>query len=239
MTIIHIVPILRDNYCYIVEGSDKKCVIIDPGQTRPVISAIKDHGLTPVLILNTHHHADHVAGNKELKGEYGIDVLGPEAEMASIPNIDKGIKPGTVIVRAGLGFKVLSTPGHTNGHVSFYEEASKSLFCGDVIFSMGCGRLMEGTATDMWNSLQTLKSLPQDTNIYGGHEYTEANGRFALHLLPENDAIKARMKEIGILRGNDLPTFPTTLAQELMTNPFLMARNVEDFAYFREQKDNF
>lgn len=236
---IHIVPILRDNYCYLIEGADKACIIVDPGQVTPVESHIAQHGLKPVVILNTHHHADHVAGNAELKARYGIPVIGPGAEKAKIPHMDKGVGEGDAIEQAGIALSVLETPGHTKGHIVFYCKDKGALFSGDTLFSMGCGRLLEGSAGEMFESLQKIKSLPHDTDIYCGHEYTKSNGDFALTVEPDNNDIKNRMKDVIKLQTNNRPTLPVTLAVELKTNPFLRSADSATFAQRRRQKDNF
>lgn len=236
---IHIVPILRDNYCYLIEGSNKECIIVDPGQTKPVQAAIESAHLRPTLILNTHHHADHVAGNKELKDAYQIPVIVPEEEFHRIPHADKGVSDGETIEQSGIKLNVIATPGHTYGHVSFYAPDLNALFCGDVIFSLGCGRLVEGTPSQMWGTLDRLKKLPPATQIYGGHEYTEQNGAFALRENPGHPPLAARMDEVKKLRTNAQPTFPVTLAQELETNPFLMAGSEQEFAELRAAKDKF
>jgi len=236
---IHIIPILRDNYTYLIEGENKACLIVDPGQTRPVQVAIEQQGLKPALILNTHHHADHVAGNAELRAQYNVKTVGPKSEMTLIPRLDRGVSEGDTVEEASVRLQVWATPGHTNGHISFYCEEAKSLFCGDTMFSMGCGRLVEGTAHDMWSSLQRIKSLPIDTNIYCGHEYTESNGAFALSCFPNNPDITARMNDVKKLRMNGLPSLPVTLETELKTNPFLMCGTLEEFIDLRQRKDVF
>lgn len=239
MPFVHIIPVLRDNYSYVVEGDDKRCIIIDPGQVGPIDAFLRENELIPVMIINTHHHADHVAGNLELKSHYGIPVLAPARELALIPRADKGMKEGDVIEEAGLRFNVIETPGHTKGHIALYEPDLKALFAADTVFSMGCGRLMEGSAEEMFSSLQKLKTLPLDTLIYAGHEYTADNGRFALSVEPENQEIKIRMAEVTKLRGNNLPTYPVTLETELKTNPFLRAVDTKKFAELRLRKDSF
>ena len=239
MPTIHIVPVLRDNYCYIVESDDKRCIIIDPGQVVSVAAFIKQHGLTPALILNTHHHADHVAGNAELKQLYDIPVIGPKAEMKLIPHITKGVAEGDVIDECGIRFDILETPGHTNGHIVFYAPALSALFAGDTLFSMGCGRLMEGSAEGLFASLQKLKPLPVETLLYCGHEYTKANGAFAADCEPDNKDIKTRRAEVDKLHANNLPTLPVSLETELKTNPFLRAGDAKKFAELRLRKDSF
>lgn len=236
---IHIVPILRDNYCYLLEGESKDCIIVDPGQITPVESYIAHHGLNPVLILNTHHHADHIAGNAALKEKYAVPVAGPRAERTKIPHMDKALSEGDRIEQSGIVLDVIETPGHTKGHIVFHWKDRNALFCGDTLFSMGCGRLLEGSAKDMFESLQKIKSLPPETDIYCGHEYTEANGDFALSLEPGNTDVQTRMKDVFKLRTNNCPTVPVTLATELKTNPFLRAPDVSAFAAIRKQKDDF
>jgi hydroxyacylglutathione hydrolase len=233
---IHTVAILRDNYCFLIEGPDQTCVIVDPGEVTPVEASIKTLGLTPTLILNTHHHADHVAGNKALKELYKISVAAPETELSRIPHADISLKPGDI---AAFDLEVLFTPGHTNGHISFHSPSYHALLCGDVLFSMGCGRVLEGTHEDLYNSLQLLKTLPLNTKIYCGHEYTQSNGAFALTIHPSNSVIQARMEDVRKLRSNNLPTLPVTLETELQTNPFLMAESLEEFKSLRDKKDRF
>lgn len=232
---VHIIPILRDNYCYLITRPDNSCLIVDPGQVNPVRATIEQRGLKPVLILNTHHHADHVAGNLELKQQYGIPVYAPAAEENKIPHADHGLKEGDDVE----GLKVLFTPGHTAGHISFYSEENNALFCGDVLFSMGCGRIMEGMPADLWSSLQMIKALPPQTNIYCGHEYTQNNGAFAQTIYPDHWDIQTRMEEVRKLRTNNLPTLPVTIGTELKTNPFLMAQDLATFTDLRQRKDRF
>lgn len=236
---IHIIPILRDNYCYLIEGADKQCAIIDPGEVKSVQLYIEQHGLKPIAILNTHHHADHIAGNADLKKHYQIPVIGPKAEAKHIPNMDRGLDEGDRFSEAGIDLSVIATPGHTNGHIVFYWEKESALFAGDTLFSMGCGRLLEGTAQDMYNSLQKLKALPAETQIYCGHEYTQSNGAFALSVDPDNVDLKVRLEEVRKLRLNNRPTLPVSLATEMKTNPFLRAASLNDFAGLRARKDNF
>jgi hydroxyacylglutathione hydrolase len=236
---VHVLPILRDNYCYIVQGGKSECIIIDPGQPSPVISFLHEHALTPVAIFNTHHHGDHVAGNAELVRLWNIPVIAPAKEMHKIPMASRPAKEGDVLEFADLSLQVIETPGHTAGHICFYETQGKSLFCGDTLFSMGCGRLLEGTAEEMFQSLEKIKSLSPETMIYCGHEYTEENGNFALGLGPENQALRSRMAEVRILRMNAMPTIPVGLFTELETNPFLKATDAKSFAEIRKRKDKF
>lgn len=239
MPTVHIIPILRDNYCYVVEGIDKRCIIIDPGQVAPVTLFIADNKLVPELILNTHHHADHVAGNADLENLYRIPVIVPLTELKMIPHAHKGVREGDIIEQSGIMLHVIETPGHTLGHVVFFEPNIKALFSADTLFSMGCGRLMEGTADQMFASLQKIKTLPVDTQIYAGHEYTQSNGDFAASIEPDNADIAARRTEVSKLRLNNLPTLPVRLEAELKTNPFLRVEDAKKFAELRLRKDNF
>lgn len=236
---IHIIPILRDNYAYALEGSDKSCIIIDPGDAQPVVDFIESCGLQPVAILNTHHHGDHVGGNKDLKTHFNIPVIGPEAERSKIPYIDDGVKDGDVLSIAGVDIHVIETPGHTNGHVVFYVPQEKALFSGDTLFSLGCGRLFEGSANDMFKSLQKIKTLPVDTMVYCGHEYTQSNGLFALSENPDDLDLTARMDAVNVLRRAGKPILPVSLSAELKTNPFLKAQSPKEFAGLRARKDSF
>lgn len=239
MSNIHVIPILRDNYCYIIELENAQAIIVDPGQTAPVEAFIGQRQLRPVAILNTHHHADHVAGNLALKTRYNCPVWGPKREAAHIPCIDHLIDDGASFNFDGLLLETIPTPGHTKGHISYYAPALNALFCGDTLFSMGCGRLLEGTAEELFNSLVTLSALPEATQVYCGHEYTQSNGEFALTVYPDDQAILERMAEVRKLRSNNMPTVPVTLETELATNPFLKVKSAEDFAHLRRLKDQF
>ncbi len=236
---IHIIPILKDNYAYILEGTNKDCVIIDPGESDPVTKFIDRYTLRPVAVLNTHHHGDHVAGNANLKKRYNIPVIGPDAERSKISGMDRGVKDGDTLTICGIDLFVIATSGHTMGHVVFYAPREKALFTGDTLFSLGCGRLMEGHADDMFTSLQKIKTLPADTMIYCGHEYTQSNGRFAITEDRDNADLKARMDEVETLRRTGKPTLPVSLSAELKTNPFLKTQSPKEFAGLRARKDSF
>lgn len=227
---IHILPILTDNYAYIIEESGK-AMVADPGEAAPVIRFLEQNALTLTHILCTHHHGDHVGGVMELKAKTNAAVIGPAKER--IEGVDILVKHGDHVE----GFEVIETPGHTLGHVCYY--APGILFSGDTLFSMGCGRLFEGTPTDMWASLQKLSNLPDDTHVYCGHEYTQSNGRFCLSIEPDNSDIVLRMAEVAELRSSGKPTLPVTLGTEKSTNLFLRAGSVERFAELRRMKDLF
>lgn len=196
-------------------------VIVDAPEERPILDAIARTGWKPTVLLITHHHQDHVEANLALKQRFGLKIIGPKAEQAKIPGIDETVAEGDVLPLLGEAVRVLETPGHTAGHVSYYLPKSGIVFTADTLFALGCGRLFEGTPAMMLASLKKLAALPAETVVYCGHEYTLSNARFALSVDPTNSALKARAKEIEALRAQDRPTLPTTIGTELATNPFL------------------
>lgn len=243
-----------DNYCVLVHDPESgETAIIDAPDEGPIIAAIERTGWTPTHILTTHHHGDHVAANEALKARFGLKIIGPKAEAAKIPGIDETVAGGDVIHVCGEDVRVIDTPGHTAGHIVYFFTGSKVLFAGDTLFSLGCGRLFEGSAGDMYGALTRLRALPGETSVYCGHEYTKANADFALSVDPQNEALKARAAEIAELRAADRPTLPTTIAREIDTNPFLRwddaairahlgmesADDVAVFAEIRKRKDRF
>lgn len=250
--------VLSDNYMYLLRDPASGMVgVVDPPVVDPVLARLDElgwHGRGGVVdwILTTHHHPDHTAGNEELKQRTGCQVVGPLAERSRIPGIDVSVGDGE---RFSLGEReavVFDTPGHTAGHISYWFEDSQALFCADVLFALGCGRLFEGTAEQMWNSMRKLLQLPDDTRVFCGHEYTLSNARFAVTVDPENEALSARLSEIEELRSRDEPTVPSLLGEEKVTNPFLRpndagirrhlgmedASDAEVFAEIRRRKDN-
>jgi hydroxyacylglutathione hydrolase len=247
---IEIVPCLSDNYAYLVK-SGGFCAVVDPSEAEPVRAALARNGWALSHILNTHHHPDHCGGNLELKRESGATVVGPGKDAARIPGIDLGVTEETGWEFDGRKVRVLEVPAHTRGAITFVIDGNA--FTGDTLFSMGCGRLFEGDAAMMWNSLSKLMTLPDDTRVYCGHEYTESNGRFALTLEPGNRALQKRMEEVTALRAAGKPTVPVTMAEEKATNPFLRpdspeirkslgmesADTVAAFHEIRERKNRF
>lgn len=222
MLTITLLPVLNDNYVYLAhESASKKTAVVDPALAEPVLKALDEKGWQLDYIFNTHHHGDHVGGNLQLKQATGCKVVGAAADRSRIPGLDIAVSEGDQIQLGTLNFKIIDTPGHTLGHIVYYCAEARTLFCGDTLFSMGCGRLFEGTAEQMWKSLQKLTALPGNTRIYCAHEYTEANGRFALTLEADNPDLQQRIREVMALREKNLPTLPSSIALEMATNPFL------------------
>ncbi|KAE8694887.1 putative hydroxyacylglutathione hydrolase 2, chloroplast [Hibiscus syriacus] len=225
---IELVPCLGDNYAYLLHDVDTGTVgVVDPSEAEPVIDALsrKDWNLT--YILNTHHHHDHTGGNTELKARYGAKVIGSGIDKDRIPGIDILLNDGEKWMFAGHEVKIMETPGHTRGHISFYFPGSRAIFTGDTLFSLSCGKLLEGTPEQMLSSLQRIMLLPDDTNIYGGNEFTMSNLKFALSIEPKNDALQAYATHVAHLRNKGLPTIPSTLKMEKACNPFLRTSNAE------------
>ena len=217
---IQAVPALIDNYIWLIHSVDSnEVLIVDPGEATPVINVITEQQLTPVAILNTHYHYDHVDGISELVDRYDLPVFGPP--NAFIPRLSQPLsatKKFTVHPNFP-DFEVLDIPGHTANHIAY--RLSDMVFCGDTLFAAGCGRLLGGSAGQLFHSLQQLSGLPAETKIYCGHEYTQSNLKFASKIEPDNAAIKHRIESTNKLRAAKQPTLPTTIAEELATNPFL------------------
>lgn len=225
---IEILPAFADNYIFVISDADLGlAMVVDPGDANVVLKYLKDKDLFLALILNTHHHKDHIGGNDKLVREYGAPIIGPDKERTRIGPLARGVRQGDIVTFSTLRGEVIETHGHTSGGISFYFPQIKALFCGDTMFSLGCGRLFEGTAAEMWHSLSTLRALPDDTNVYCAHEYTEANAKFALAVDRNNPALLARVAEVGQLRAAKKPTVPTLLGVEKKTNPFLRADDKE------------
>ena len=228
-------------------------VSIDAPEEKPILDALARRGWALTHILTTHHHTDHVEANQALKARFGVEIIGPARERDRIPGIDRAVDDGDRFDLAGHPIEVIWTPGHTAGHVCYYLPDDGLLFAADTLFALGCGRLFERPAADMWHSLQKLAVLPDETAIYFGHEYTLSNARFAVTIDPTHERLKARAAEIEALRAEGRFTIPTTLALEKETNPFLRAAdpairrnllmetktNEEVFAEIRKRKDNF
>ncbi len=237
---IVIIPCLQDNYSYLVidEKKNNACVI-DPSESGPIIKYLENNKVNLKFILNTHHHYDHVGGNKELKEKYGASVVGFKGDKHRIPEIDILVDDLENWKYENFEAKIIHIPGHTLGHICFYFYKDKSVFTGDTLFSLGCGRIFEGTYLQMYESLNKLKELPIDTKIYCGHEYTIQNSKFCLIHDKNNKNLNNKIKDIMEKRQKKLPTIPSTIKEELECNIFLKTDNVKTFSKLRDLKDNF
>jgi len=251
---IEIIPCLNDNYSYLIHDKDSNTVaIIDPSEFIPCDTIISKNYKKLDFILNTHHHYDHVGGNEELKKKYNSKVLGFENDKNRIPQIDTVLKDNQEFKIGTLNFTTIFIPGHTRGHVAFYFKKERVVFSGDTLFSLGCGRVFEGTYKQMFQSLNKLKNLPGETKVYCGHEYTFKNLEFCLKFNPNNDFLKKRKNDIKLSLKNKKPTIPSTIADEIKANIFFRVNDpdvkkainlenspdIEIFTKLRDLKDNF
>ena len=237
---IEIIKCLEDNYSYLIidEKTNYACVI-DPSEAEPIVNFINNKNIKLKFILNTHHHYDHVGGNNDLKKKFGAKVVGFKNDKQRIPNIDILLENNEIWKSENFEAKIIHIPGHTSGHICFYFIKEKIAFTGDTLFSLGCGRIFEGTYEQMYNSLNKLKKLSPDTKIYCGHEYTLQNSLFCSKYDKNNKNLKKKILEIRDKLEKNLPTVPSTLREELTYNIFLRAKNLEDFSKLRDLKDNF
>jgi len=232
------IPVLSDNYVWLVhEPVSGETMVVDPAVAPPVLEKAEELGWKISQIWNTHWHPDHTGGNAEIKQATGCTITGPAAEAGRIPTLDAQVKGGDVVRLGDVAADVLDVPAHTAGHIAFHFAEDKAAFVGDTLFAMGCGRLFEGTAEQMFGNMRALEALGDDTAIYCAHEYTLSNGRFALTVEPENTALVQRMAEVVALRDRGEPTVPTTIALEKATNPFMRATSVAELAARRTAKD--
>lgn len=252
--IVDVFPARSDNFGYLVhDTATGRTAAIDAPEAAAIRAALTRRGWTLSDILITHHHIDHVEGIAELKAAFGARVVGPAAEADKIEGLDELVGDGDVVRLGETRFEVMATPGHTLGHIVFYDGEGGHLFSADALFSLGVGRMFEGTPGPMWAGLERLRALPDATLVYCGHEYTQSNARFALSIDPENPALKARAAEVETLRAAGEPTIPFSLGEDKKANPFLradtpeLARHyglegaapAEVFAAIRKGKDNF
>ena len=237
---IEIIKCLQDNYSYlIIDKNNLKACVVDPSEASPIINFVEKKKLKLVYILNTHHHYDHVGGNLELKRKYNSKVIGFKEDKKRIPGIDILVEDNQIWNEDNFEAKIYHVPGHTSGHIAFHFFKEKKLFIGDTLFSLGCGRIFEGTNEEMFNSLNRIKKIPDDTEIYCGHEYTLQNSKFCLTHDSTNLNLKNKILEIERKLKNGLPTIPTFLKDELKCNIFLKAKDVKSFSKLRDLKDNF
>ena len=255
MVTVIVVPLLFDNYAYLLVW-DSEAAVVDPGEALPVLRILEDRGLKLTTILNTHYHSDHVGGNEELKQQTGCQVIGPDD--ARVPGLDRAVGDGDSIRFGSSSVEVVATPGHTRSDVCYYmrpclDDKYGAVWTGDTLFIGGCGRLYEGSPELMWESLLKLAALPPDTLVYPGHEYVIENFEFALTVEPDNQTVRRRLWDIRQTRKAGRPTVPSTIGKELLTNSFLRAVNpemgatigmpnasaVEVFAELRERKNEF
>lgn len=238
---VTLIPAFQDNYIFVFQTGEARTVIVDPGDATPVIEYLKDNNLTCEVILLTHHHHDHIGGVQTLIQKYGAEVWGPATETKRIPFMNKLLEDGQSYALDDLEFEVMHTPGHTLGHICLYFKGTRALFCGDTLFSLGCGRVFEGTMEQMHNSLQRLAQLPHETSVYCAHEYTVANARFAHHIAQgsEKEKLEDIIADIEKTRANNQPTIPSTLNFEKKNNPFLKAKDTAEFEKIRRAKDAF
>jgi hydroxyacylglutathione hydrolase len=246
---INIIPCLSDNYAYIINDEKTNTVgVVDPSESLPIINFLKKENLKPNYILNTHHHYDHIGGNIELKKMYNVKIVGFINDRHRIPGIDIMLKDNEKWVFGNSRVNVMHIPGHTLGHICFYFEKEKIIFTGDTLFSLGCGRIFEGTHKQMLKSLEKIKNLPKETKIYCGHEYTYKNAEFCMKYDKDNISLQKKFKKVKKLRSQNLPTIPTNIEEELKSNIFLRCdqndlkiklnmKNEEDFKVFKKVRD--
>jgi len=233
------VPVLTDNYVWLIHNAEiGETAAVDPSVADPVLDAVAARGWAITQVLNTHWHPDHTGGNEAIKAATDCSITAPD-EARRVSQVDRVVSEGDRVTVAGAEAIVWHIPAHTAGHVAYYFEQEGMIFVGDTMFAMGCGRLFEGTAEQMYSNMQRIAALPADVRIYCGHEYTLSNARFAAFVEPQNAAIADRLTEVRAMRERGEITLPTTVAQERETNPFVRSTNVEEFARRRAEKDSF
>jgi hydroxyacylglutathione hydrolase len=233
------VPVLSDNYVWLVHDPDSgETVAVDPSVADPVLAEASARGWRITQVWNTHWHPDHTGGNDSIRDSTGCTITGP-AEAERVSRMDRIVAGGDRARIGAIEAELIDIPAHTAGHVAFHLPAASVAFTGDTLFAMGCGRLFEGDAAQMYANMQTLAALPPETRIYCGHEYTLANGIFALSVEPDNEALVRRVEEVRAARERGEPTLPTTIALERATNPFMRASSAAELAERRRAKDNF
>ena len=237
---IEIIKCLQDNYSYLlVDEINNNACVIDPSEAEPIISFAEKNKIKIKYILNTHHHYDHVGGNNKLKKKYNSCIVGFKEDKDRIPDIDILVEDNQIWKKENFEAKIYHIPGHTSGHIAFHFFKEKKIFTGDTLFSLGCGRIFEGTYEQMFQSLNKIKQLPKNTEVYCGHEYTLQNSDFCIANDPENLRLKNKIIEIKEKLKKGLTTMPTILIDEIECNIFLRAEDVKTFSKLRDLKDNF
>ena len=232
------IPVLSDNYVWLVhEPVSGETMAVDPAVAEPVLAEAQQRGWQITQIWNTHWHPDHTGGNAAIREATGCTITGPAAEAERIPTLDRLVSEGDTVALGAVTARVLDVPAHTAGHIAYHFAEDRAAFVGDTLFAMGCGRLFEGTAEQMFANMRKLEVLGDETRIYCAHEYTMSNGRFAMTVEPENAALVSRMAAVTAMRERGEPTVPTTIALERATNPFMRASSVAELAERRAAKD--
>jgi len=237
---VEIIPCLQDNYSYlIIDDSNNSACVVDPSEAKPIINYLKNKNIKLKYILNTHHHFDHIGGNKDLKEKFGSIIVGFKGDANRIPEMDILLEDEQIWKAENFVAKIMHIPGHTTGHISFHFFQEKLVFTGDTLFSLGCGRIFEGTYEEMFESLNKIKCLPQETKVYCGHEYTLNNLKFCIQYNSENQNLKKKAEIIKKRIKSGLPTIPSTIKDEIECNIFLRANDLKSFSKLRDLKDNF
>ena len=237
---VEIIKCLQDNYSYIIlDEKNQIACVIDPSEAQPIINFVEEKKIQLKYILNTHHHYDHIGGNEELKKKYNSKIVGFKEDRNRIPGINEFVENNQIWKADNFEAKIFHVPGHTSGHIAYHFYNEKKIFTGDTLFSLGCGRIFEGTYEQMFDSLNKLKKLPKDTEIYCGHEYTLQNSNFCIANDSKNLKLKNKIFEIKRRLKNGLPTIPTNIGDEIECNIFLKAQDVKSFSKLRDLKDNF
>ncbi len=236
----HAIPILSDNYAWLIQDAETGyTAVVDPAAEAPVVAAIEAAGGRLDAIWLTHHHDDHIAAVEPVRARYGASVVGAKADRHRLPKLDREVSEGDTVAIGSGSARVIDTPGHTVGHIAYFIEPGNILISADTLFSLGCGRLLEGSAADMFGSLRKFAALPPDTLVCCGHEYTQSNARFAVTEEPDNTALRERAAEVDQLRQAGQATVPSRLADELAQNPFLHAPDAASLGAMRTRKDRF
>lgn len=232
------IPVLSDNYVWLVHEPDSgETMVVDPAVAEPVLAEVDARGWAITQIWNTHWHPDHTGGNAAIKEATGCTITGPAAEQERIPTLDRLVAEGDTVSLGAVNAKVIDVPAHTAGHIAYHFADDRAAFVGDTLFAMGCGRLFEGTAAQMYANMRKLEALGDDTRVYCAHEYTLSNGKFALTVEPDNEALVERMAQVTAMREAGEATVPTSIKLERATNPFMRAGSIEELAARRAAKD--